>query len=259
MAVRHRLKTAFLAIGMIGLAACGGKAIDPSTFDAEVQALAAEGDMYGEMFVVLQDRRPQLYASFRKIALYEFSKGRSAREAGYLAGLRMREKFLAEILQLSRVASDEDVREIIHVMIDTYEHLNEEDAADCVRLIEGEPLKSVKEFPRDLRKRETQLIIDLLSAPQTVANRRAASQKEVLNWTMNVATLEPSVELMLTQLTAEKRGKAANKDICEGTITLYKRLSYKKGQNRGALLRGMALLALQQQQIERNLSDGDSA
>ncbi len=259
MAVRHRLKAAFLAISVIGLAACGGQKIDPATFDAEVEALANEGDMYGEMFLVLQERRPQLYATFRKIAVHEFSKGRSARDAGYIAGLRMREKFLAEILQLSRVASDEDVREIIHVMIDTYEHLNEKSAADCVRLLEGEPLESVKEFPRDLRKRETQLIIDLLSAPQTVANRRAASQKEVLNWTMNVATLEPSVEKMLVQLAAEKRGKAAEKEICEGTITLYKRLSYKKGQSRGALLRGMALMALQQQQIQRNLSEGDSA
>ena len=259
MAIRHRLKAAFIAISVVGLAACGGKTIDPGAFDAEVQALAAEGDMYGQMFVVLQDRRPQLYSTFRKIALHEYSKGRSARDSGYIAGIHMREKFLAEILQLSRVASDEDVREIIHVMIATYEHLNEENVADCVRLIEGEPLKSVKEFPRDLRKRETQLIIDLLSAPQSVANRRAASEKEVLNWTMNVATLEPSVENMLGHLAAEKRGKAENQEICEGTITLYKRLSYKKGQNRGALLRGMALLELQQQQIQRNLSEDESA
>ncbi|MCR9271215.1 MAG: hypothetical protein NXH72_14580 [Hyphomonadaceae bacterium] len=259
MAVRQHLKAACFAIGLFGLAACGSEPVDPAAFDAEVQRLADDGDMYGQMFIVLQDRRPQLYSTFRKIALQEYSRGRTPREAGYLAGLRMREKFVAEILQLSRVASDEDVREIIQVMIATYEHLNEENVADCVRLIKGEPLDSVKEFPSDLRKRETQLIIDLLSAPQTVENRRAASQKEVLNWTMNVATLEPSVKNMLTQLSTEKPSKTANQDICEGTITLYKRLSYKKGQTRGALLRGMALMALQQQQIERNLNADESA
>lgn len=259
MALRQRLKAACLAVGLFGLAACGSEPIDVGAFDAEVQRLADDGDMYGEIFLALQDRRPELYTEFRKTALRAYASGRTVRESGYLAGLRMREKLLNELLQLSRVASDEHVREIIGVMIDTYEHLNEKSQADCVRLIEGEPLKTVKEFPSELRKRETRLIVDLLTAPKSVANRRAASQKEVLNWTMNVATLEPSVKQMMNQVSAVKRGKKANEQICEGTITLYKRLSYKKGETRGTLFRGMALMVLQDRQIQRNLSEEESA
>lgn len=259
MALRQRLKAACLAVGFMGLAACGSEPLDIGAFDAEVQRLADEGDMYGEIFLALEDRRPELYVEFRKVALRAYSAGRTPREAGYLAGLRLREKLLGEMLQLSRVASDEDVREIIAVMIETLEHLNEESPADCVRLIEGEELKTVKDFPSELRKRETRLIVDLLTAPTSVANRRAASQKEVLNWTANVATLEPSVKQMMAQLAVEKRGKNADAQICEGTITLYKRLSYKKGESRGTLLRGMALMALQSQQIRRNLNEEESA
>ena len=259
MALRQRLKAVCLSVGMIGLAACGSEPVDVAAFDAEVQRLADEGDMYGQIFVVLEERRPELYGTFRKIALREYANGRTPREAGYLAGLKIREKLMTELLQLSRVASDENVREIIGIMIDTYEHLNEENPEDCVRLIEGLPLKSVKEFPSELRKRETRLIIDLLSAPKTVANRRAASEKEVLNWTMNVATLEPSVQQMMNLVGTEERSKQANAEICEGTITLYKRLSYKKGESRGTLLRGMALMVLQDQQIRRNLSEEENA
>lgn len=259
MTFRHRIKASFLALSMIGLAACSSEPVDPAVFDSEVQRLADDGDMYGEMFAVLKDRRPELYVDFRRVALHEYGRGRTAREAGYLAGLRMREKFLNEILQLARVASDEDVKEMIGIMIATYEHLNEEDANDCVRMVEGEALEKVKEFPGELRKRETRLIVDLLSAPPTVANRRAASHNEVTNWMMNVATLEPSVDLMITHLAAEKRAKKAAPEICEGMITMYKRLSYKKGEARGTLFRGMALMALQQQQILRNASEEETA
>lgn len=258
MAFRQRLKAACLAVGLIGLAACGSEPVDVATFDAEVQRLVDEGDMYGQVFAVLKERRPALYVDFRKIAVDAYSQGYSARDAGYLAGMQMRSKFLNEILNLSKVASDDHVKEMISVMMDTYEYLNEKDPADCARLIDGLPLEKVKEFPRDLRKRETQLIIDLLNAPQTVANRRAASQKEVTNWMVNVSTLEPSVAEMLTIMAKEERGKAEAAPVCEGMITLYKRLSYKKGASRGTLFRGMALMALQQQLLLEN-TKGDEA
>ena len=45
----------------------------------------------------------------------------------------------------------------------------------------------------------------------------------------------------------------------DGMITVYKRLSYKSAEKRGTLFRGMALMALQQQQIQRNLEGGEDA
>ena len=76
---------------------------------------------------------------------------------------------------------------------------------------------------------------------------------------LNVATLEPKVQKMVERLGQEKRGKDANAEICDGTIALYKRLSYRKGETRGTLLRGMALQALKRDQIRRNIAgeDGD--
>ncbi|MEM6652847.1 MAG: hypothetical protein AAGA72_02535 [Pseudomonadota bacterium] len=260
MSLSDRLKSILLACGVFGLAACGsGPVVDPSTFDAEVQRLVDEGDKYGEVFIALKDRRPKLYSDFRAIALEEFVRGRSARDAGYVAGMRMRSIFIDEILSLSRGASDEHVKDMIDVMIATYEHLNTEDPADCVRNIDGLPLQKVTDFPYDLRQRETQLIIDLLNAPQTLANRRAASEKEVTNWMLNVSTLEPEVAEMLDLMAQEERGGETDAKICTGMITLYKRLSYKRDASRGTLFRGMALMALEQQQLQRIAQAEDAA
>ena len=257
---RNSFKAAALAVGILGLAACGGsKPVDPAMFDAEVQRLVDEGDMYGEIFMVLKERRPALYNEFRDIAVHEFSRGRPAREASYVAGMRMRETFLNELLMLSRVASDDHVKEMIGVIIETYTHLNAEDPGDCVRSIEGLPPENVEKYPNTLRKRETQLIVDLLSDESTLANRRAASDREVLNWMVNLASLEPEVAEMFQLLEAEKRNKKDNAAICDGMITVYKRLSYKSAEKRGTLFRGMALMALQQQQIQRNLEGDDDA
>lgn len=248
------IKSAILAASLVGLAACGGgKPVDPAMFDAEVQRLVDEGDMYGEIFLVLKERRPKLYNDFRTIAVREFNRGRPAREASYVAGMQMREIFLTEIMHLSRSASDDHVKEMIAVIIDTYEHLNEQDPSDCVRTIEGLSPEKVDKYPPELRKRETKLVIDLLKDPKVVANRRAASEKEVLNWMVNLSTLEPSVVDMFKLMEGDKkRGKKENKKICDGMITVYKRLSYKPAENRGTLFRGMALMALKQQQLLKN-------
>lgn len=256
MSIRRGLKIALVACTLAGLSACGSsEPVDPALFDSEVQRLAEAGDMHGEIFITLKERRPALYADFRKIAQREFNRGRSARDANYIAGLRMREQFLNEILKLSKVASDEHVKEMIGVMIATYEYLGEEDANDCARNIEGAELETVKEFPKELRQRETQLIIDLLNAPQTAANRRAASRNEVTNWMTNLSTLEPSVLRMLQLIDEEDRNKAENKELCDGMITTYKRLGYKKGAERGTLFRGLALMALQQRLLLRNTAE----
>ena len=80
---RNSFKAVALAVGILSLAACGGsKPVDPAMFDAEVQRLVDEGDMYGEIFMVLKERRPALYNEFRDIAVHEFSRGRPAREGG---------------------------------------------------------------------------------------------------------------------------------------------------------------------------------
>lgn len=256
MSIRPGFKAALFACAVFGLSACGGsEPVDPAMFDAEVQRLVDSGDMYGEIFMTLKERRPALYADFRKIAQQEFSRGYSARDANRIAGLRMREKFVNEILELSKVASDEHVKEMIGVMIATYEYLGKEDATDCARNIQGAELEKVTEFPRELRKRETQLIIDLLNAPQTAANRRAASRNEVTNWMVNLSTLEPSVERMLVLIEKEERKGAEDKELCDGMITTYKRLSYKKGADRGTLFRGLALMALQQRLLLRNTAE----
>jgi len=256
MSIRRGIKAALFTCAVFGLSACGGsETVDPAMFDVEVQRLADSGDMYGEIFVTLKDRRPALYADFRKIAQREFVRGRSARDANRIAGLRMREKFVNEILELSKVASDEHVKEMIGVMIATYEYLGEEDANDCARNIQGAELENVTKFPSELRQRETQLIIDLLKAPQTVANRRAASRNEVVNWMVNLSTLEPSVKRMLYLLEKDERDKAENKEICDGMMTTYKRLSYKKGADRGTLFRGLALMALQERLRLRNTAE----
>ena len=42
-------------------------------------------------------------------------------------------------------------------------------------------------------------------------------------------------------------------------ITLYTRLSYKSSEDQGTLFRGMALMALQDQQVRRNLNEEESA
>ena len=188
MTVRQRLKGALLACSIVGLAACGGaEPVSPEMFDAEVQRLADSGDMYGEVFLALQTRRPELYKDFRRIAQREFNSGRSARDASRVAGLRMRDKFLNEILELSKVASDETVDEMIDVMLETYKHLGEKNPNDCSRNIEGLPPENINDLPRELRQRETELVIKLLSAPPTAANRRAASRKEVVNWMVNLS------------------------------------------------------------------------
>lgn len=252
MKLRNSFKAALLAASLIGLSACGGnEPIDPAMFDNEVQRLAEDGDLYGEIFLVLKDQRPSLYNEFREIAVREFSRGRPTREASYVAGMQMREKFLAEILQLSRVASDDNIKEMIAVIIETYTHLNAEEPTDCVRSIDGLAPEKVDEYPPALRKRELQLIVDLLSSPKTMANRRAASEKEVLNWMINLSSSEPEVAEMFKLMAAEKRNKKDDAAVCEGMITVYKQLSYRSAERRGPLFRGMALLALQQQQLKR--------
>ena len=260
MTFRHRIKSSFLALSLIGLAACGSEPVDPAVFEAEVQQLAESGDMYGQMFVVLKERRPELYNNFSRHAFREYGRGRTVREAGYLAGRHMRKQLNNELLQLSRAASDEDVKEMISITIASFQHLGDKGPKDCERLVKGEELEQVKEFPGELRKRETQLVVDLLGAPQTVANRRAASRNEVTNWMMNLATLEPSVDLMVSHMANDgKRSKTAAKEICDGMVTMYKRLSYKNAEDRGTLFRGMALMALQEQQIRRNQAGEESA
>ena len=261
MKFRSTLKAAFVAASVMGLAACGGgKPVDPAMFDAEVQRLVDEGDMYGEIFMVLKETRPRLYVDFRDIAVREFSRGRPAREASYVAGMQMREIFLSEILHLSRSASDEHVKEMIAVIIDTYEHLNAEDPNDCVRSIDGLAPEKVEDYPPELRKRETQLVLALLKSPKEMANRRAASDKEVVNWMMNMSTSQPEVAEMFTLMASEKkRGKKENEKICNGMITVYKRLSYKTAESRGTLFRGMALMALKQQQVLKNAEEAEEA
>ena len=261
MKVRSTLKAATLAASMFGLVACGGsEPVDPAMFDAEVQRLADDGDMYGEIFLVLKERRPQVYGKFRNIAVREFSRGRPVREASYVAGLQMREVFLDEIMHLSRSASDDNVKEMIDVIITTYEHLNAEDPADCVRSIEGLPPEKVEKYPAELRKRELQLVVDLLDSPKAMANRRAASDKEVVNWMVNMSSSEPAVAEMFQLMEGDqkRRGKE-NEKICNGMITVYKRLSYKSAEDRGTLFRGMALMALKQQQLLKNAEESEDA
>lgn len=260
MKLGNRTKAAFLAVSIFGLTACGGgKPVDPALFDAEVQRLADDGDMYGEIFLVLKENRPALYSEFRNIAVREFGRGRPARESSYVAGMQMREKFLVEILELSRTAADDMIKEMIAVSIDSLSHLNEEEPADCVRSIEGLPPEEVDEYPGVLRKREMQLITDLLKAPQITANRRVASEKEVTNWMLNLSTAEPQVAEMFELMVSDKRGGKENKALCDGMITVYKRLSYKPADKAGPLFRGMALLALQQQQLNRLADAEDDA
>lgn len=259
MPVRFGYKAACLTISLIGLSACGSEPVDPALFESEVQTLKATDDMYGQLYTVLEEHRPELYTEFRKIALHQYNRGYDVRDAGYLAGMHMRDDLLGETLKLSRVASDEHVREMIGITLATYEHVKAEDPTDCVRLMNGRPLKTVKNFPKDLRKRETQLFLDLMTAPQTVANRRAASQKEVLNWTTNLATLEPDVGRMVNLMKSKKRTDKDAPQICKGAITMYKRLSYKKGESRGTLFRGMALSMLQKQQVRRNTEPQEEA
>lgn len=253
--LRRGLKAAVLACSIVSMAACSQPTVTVGDFDAEVQRLADSGDMYGEVFLALKLRRPELYNDFRRIAEREFNNGRNARDSSRVAGLRMREKFLNEILELSKVASDEAVDEMIDVMMETYHHLGEQNPNDCARNIEGLPPENAEDLPRELRQRETELIIKLLSAPPTAANRRAASRKEVVNWMVNLSRLEPSVGRMLQLIEKRDRSKDENKELCDGMIVTYKRLSYKKSADRGVLFRGMALMALQQRLHLKNTAE----
>jgi hypothetical protein len=252
--MHHRFKAAFIALGMMGLSACGSAPVDMAVFNAEVESLVEAEDRYGKMFVLLAEHRPELYLKYRDVAIAAYGQGYSAKDSSFIVGIELRDELLLEAQRLSRVASDEDVRDIIRVTTSRLEYLQKESPADCARHAEGHPLEVVKDFPHELLKAETDLLIQLFEAPQTAENRRAASEKEVLNWTLNVATLEPKVAKLVERLAQEKRGKAAYADICDGTIALNKRLSYRKGETRGTLVRGMALLALQRDQIRRNIA-----
>ena len=258
MMVQGQIKAALVALSMVGLASCGGgQTVTPEMFDAEVQRLSDSGDMYGEVFMALKTRRPELYKDFRRIAQREFRNGRNVRDASQLASLAMRDKFLDEMLLLSRTASDETVDEVIDVILDTYTILGEKNPDDCARNVEGLPPEKVTDLPRELRQRETALVIKMLNAPPTAANRRAASRKEVVNWMFNLSKVEPSVGPMLQMLDNEGRGKKSNQIICDGMIATYKRLSYKKSSERGVLFRGLALMALQERLHVRNTTDPD--
>ena len=142
-------------------------------------------------------------------------------------------------------------------MLDTYTILGEKSAKECARNIDGLPPEKIELLPRELRQRETELVIKLLNAPQTAANRRAASRKEVVNWMQNLAKLEPEVGQMLHILAKEKRGKKDDQALCDGMIATYKRLSYKKSTERGVLFRGLALMALQERLHIRNTTESE--
>jgi hypothetical protein len=251
------LKAAVLACSIVSMAACSQPKVAIGDFDEEVQRLVESGDMYGDVFVALRERRPELYVDFRRIAVREFNKGRNARDSSRVAGMRMREKFLNEILELSKVASDETIDEMIDVMMETYQHLGEQNPNDCARNIEGLPPEKADDLPQELRHRETELVIKLLTSTPTAANRRAASRKEVVNWMVNLSKLEPSVGRMLQLIDKRSRSKAENKELCDGMIITYKRLSYKNSADRGVLFRGLALMALQQRLHLRNTADPD--
>ncbi|MEO1662909.1 MAG: hypothetical protein AAFR51_18110 [Pseudomonadota bacterium] len=259
MSVRQHLKATFVIGAMFGLSACGGPVVDPSLFNGEIQQLADEENIYGRMYASLKEHRPSLFVDYHNITLEAYLEGYSAQDSTYIAGLQLQSSLRNELLKLAKVASDDDVREMIKVTVAGFEHLNEEDPDDCARSIDGVPLENVKSFPRELRQQELELLLELLNAPQSVANRRAASQKEVGNWVGNVATLEPKVALMLSHQANDERTGAQNKEYCEGTIELYKRLSYKKGASRGTLYRGLALMSLQQRLHHRNTTPEDAA
>ena len=259
MSVRQRLKAVFVIGAMFGLSACGGTVVDPSLFNSEIEQLVEDENIYGRVYASLKEHRPSLFVDYHNITLEAYLEGYSAQDATNIAGLQLQSSLRNELLKLAKVASDDDVREMIKVTIAGFEHLNKEDATDCARSIDGLPLETVKSFPRELRQQELGLLLKLLNAPQSVANRRAASQKEVSNWMNNVATLEPMVALMLTRQANDERTGAQDKEYCEGTIELYKRLSYKKGASRGTLYRGLALMSLQQRLFHRNTTTEDAA
>jgi hypothetical protein len=172
----------------------------------------------------------------------------------------MREVFLDEILNLSRSASDDNVKAMIDVIVTSYEHLNAEDPADCVRSIDGLPPEKVEKFPAELRKREMQLVVDLLNSPKVMANRRAASYKDDINWMVNLASSEPEIAEMFELMENDgKRRAKDNEKICNGMITVYKRLSYKTAEDRGTLFRGMALMALKQRQLLKSSEESEEA
>ena len=59
-----------------------------------------------------------------------------------------------------------------------------------------------------------------------------------------------------------EKEKLRDKDaaaVCDGMITVYKRLSYKKAEDRGTLFRGMALMALKQRQALKNAEAPEDA
>lgn len=259
MALRSGLKAALLAASVFGLAACGGEeAPDVAAFDAEVQQLVDSGDLYGELFVYLKEQRPELYDKFRKISLRAYGSGRSAKQSSYLASSRMRQSFVDELLNLSKAVSDEHAKDIIALNMDYFKYLNEQDARDCWNVMQGLHPEHVEEFPKELQKREVQLMVDIMKAPKTAENRRAASPNEVLNWVSNVQKLEPSIEESFMLRTEDKIGKKEAKVICNGHEMLLKRLSHRKPETRGTLLRGMALMSLRERAINRPSEDDEA-
>ncbi len=260
MSIQTGLKAVFLAVSLVGLSACGSDApVDKAAFDAEIQQLATDGDTYANMFLVIKDRRPELYKEFREIALQEYARSGSAKRGGLRAGIRMRPKFSKELLTLVRTTSDENAAKVISVSIDTFKHLNEEDPKDCVRSLRGEPLETVKNLPPELRNREADVIVAMFKDNDTARDRRAASYNEVTNWVSNVVKLDKDLAAGLAHSTKEKLNKGEAEELCNSTIELYKRLSYKPIDKRGVLFRGMALMVLEEMNRQDALKPEEEA
>ena len=111
--MRHRFKAAFIALGMMGLSACGSAPVDMAVFNAEVESLVEAEDRYGKMFVLLAEHRPQLYLKYRDVAIAAYGQGYSAKDSSFIAGIELRDELQVELQRLARAASDEDVRDII--------------------------------------------------------------------------------------------------------------------------------------------------
>ena len=245
MGVHAWIKAGILALGIVGLSACG-QAVDRTVeMEAELTRLAEEGDISGRLFLSLKEHHPQLYADFLAAANEEMKKFQSPERAGYKAGERMRAQFIQTLSEDISQSSDENVSDMIAIAVRTYRTLGDADPQECFRNVKGLPPKNVALFTEELMEQEFELMIKVFEDGRA-SGVRAANQAEINAWIMPIATTQPDIIHGLGLMEKARVSDAEAKQVCDSMIGLMGNLQRKPVARRALLFRGMLKMAAEQ-------------
>ncbi|MEL8055298.1 MAG: hypothetical protein AAGK66_04030 [Pseudomonadota bacterium] len=245
MSIFSKMKAGVLALGLVGLAACGSGVDRTAAMEAELIQLAEQGDQAGRLFVSLKEHRPELYAEFLSVANEELNRLQSAKRAGFKAGERMRPKLMMELSEAVSSASDENVAEMIKLAGRTYRMLGAQDPQECYRNLSGEAPKDMSLYDQNLLDQEVELMISIFEEGR-VSGARAANQAEINAWIMPIARTQPDLIEGLGLLGRKRVSDSQAKQACTSMTKLMNNLQRKSVERRAVLFRGLLKLAEQQ-------------